>query len=91
MPRTIKWAGMTEPKWVAGKEEEQPGQPIVLEHKLSVQEKDPDLVPFTPHKIHNQDLVVRFPGTQEVVVRDMIGSFSRGRSSLITASLTPST
>lgn len=69
LPKTIKWAGTTEPKWVAGAEE-QPGQPIVLEHKLSVPEREPDLVPYTPHRMHDQDLVVRFSGTQEVVVKD---------------------
>jgi hypothetical protein len=70
MPKTIKWAGTTEPKWVAGKDEE-PGQSIVLEHKLSVPEKEPDLIPYTPHKMHLQDLLVRFSGTQEVMVREV--------------------
>jgi hypothetical protein len=70
MPKTLKWAGTTEPKWVAGKEE-QPGKPIVLEHKLSVSEGEPDLTPYTPHKMHDQDLLVRFSGTQEVMVTEV--------------------
>ncbi|ORX98811.1 hypothetical protein BCR34DRAFT_142588 [Clohesyomyces aquaticus] len=73
-PKTIEWTGTTEPKRVAGKEE--PSQPIVLEHKLSVLEKQPDLLPYTPHGMHLKDRLVRFSGTQEVMVR------GHGRSSI---------
>jgi hypothetical protein len=70
MPKTLQWAGTTEPKWVAGKEE-QPGKPIVLEHKLSVPERESYLIPYTPHKMHDQDLLVRFSGTQELMIREV--------------------
>jgi hypothetical protein len=55
---------------VAGEEEEQPGQSIILEHELSVQGQERDLVPFTLHKVHRQDLVARFSGAQKVVIRN---------------------
>ncbi|KAF2464386.1 uncharacterized protein BDR25DRAFT_346717 [Lindgomyces ingoldianus] len=58
-PKTVKWAGRDEQ-----------GHPIILEHKLSVPDKETDLIPHTPHGMYLKDRSVRFPGTQEVVVKD---------------------